>query len=151
MILALGLKMSLSISSRCHMNDRYVECRNPDCAKPIPLLCSNLLEIGWFGIDSPPGTGHEILVCPSCDQAYDYTELTVRKFDPRQLLALSQEKALALRVVNFDCEVENCEIRVLLLRPMPAELPSREVGSDSANWKFVDAHCKKGHQITKMP
>lgn len=133
------------------MNARCVLCKNPGCEQPIPLLCSNLLGIDWFGTEERQGEPHEILLCPYCDHVYDYTQSDPLILDVSQVPALAQSRELSLGIIEFDCSVEKCGIRVLILRPIPVERPISEIGKSASEWTFASAHCKNDHAIRVLP
>ena len=133
------------------MSDRYVKCKNPDCPMPIPLLCSNLLDKEWFGNMADPDALHEILSCNHCDHVHDYTQRDVLILDPFRIRTLNSQGELSLAIIEFDCVVDHCGVRVHIHRPTPADIGTPEVGKGYEVWKLIDVHCKRGHLLRSIP
>jgi hypothetical protein len=124
-------------------NDRYVFCKNPDPGEVgPPFTCQTKTQ---------PQRTTETLSCPVCDHVYNYTQSNIRVLDPAQVPNLSLGKAPTLGIVEFSCAAQNCGTRVRILRPTPASVPTKQVGTGREQWKLINVHCKKGHLITAIP
>lgn len=122
-------------------------CKNSACSKPIPLLRSTRLVKN--PLDQVTSGYFESFVCPDCNHAYDYTTSDVGSQLQSAQATLPERKIAGL--INLDCETADCGMRVIIQKPIRADIKPNELVEDSNGWVLAGVHCKKGHLITKLP
>jgi len=134
-----------------------VLCKNADCAQPIPLPYSNLLERLPFHEVINPNAGSENIACPECGHVFYYTpeDRYPVYFSPGQ----PQEKYVKLYVatIEFDCAEEKCETPVRIRLPISvSENPNQALVLDKSDtWLIREAYCwdgkQNGHRALLLP
>ena len=95
-----------------------VLCKNADCAQPIPLPHSNLLEKLPFDEARNPDAGSRNIACPECGHVFYYTPQD--RYAAYDAPGQPQQINVRLRVgiIEFDCAGQKCKTLVKILLPI---------------------------------
>lgn len=128
----------------------YLACKNVRCNHTIWLPRSTQLGKFLHQRDSDTRRYFETYVCPQCGHVYDYTELNVQR---SQGQTENQESLWGLFAVAlvFGCETENCGTRTIIRKPTRESPERNKLAKEAERWVWAEAHCPKGHPITKLP
>jgi hypothetical protein len=149
-----GLIISIAALNRevAYMQEYpYLECKSEGCHHSMPLPQSSQLGKYPNLPGFPKGEIFEIFVNPECGHVCDYTELDVR-WRPDPHVAPDRPERPISFLVEWNCDVENCDTRTIIQRPTRGTIkPGALMKEAREKWNFCLVHCPKGHLISHFP
>jgi len=129
----------------------YLDCGAPGCGQPMPLPRSSQLGKSPNVPGLIPPDIREIFVNPQSGHVCDYTERDVH-WRPVPHVAPDQPGQPFSALVQWNCDIDNCGARVVVQRPTRGTITPDELMREARQrWRFVSAHCPKGHALTHIP
>jgi hypothetical protein len=126
------------------MNEHWwAECQNHACRHRIALPTPNRPAILDNPLQWPRDDYRVTLLCPICDEAYEYRADNFHS-DLFPTLDPYKRGELWLVEISFVCAEQNCESRVTLHRSADAHATREVVLNGTHNWHFR-FFCPTGH------